>query len=288
MDWLLKMNEAVSYIEENLAGEIDNKVAADILHCSIYHFQKVFAMMSGIPLSEYIRRRRLSLAAGELQSTDIKVLDLALKYGYNSPTAFNRAFQNMQGVSPNEARKKGVQLKAYPPIAFQISIKGAVEMNYRIEERDAFRIVGDKVHTTMENEAGFQEIPKFWGKSTQEGLAPRLCEIMNQEPMGIMGMSVFSYDSKSPEFDYYIAVSSDKAVPKGLYEYEVPASTWAIFECIGPMPHTIQDMSKRIMTEWFPSSGYEYGGAPDIELYTDGDTQAADYRTEIWVSVKKK
>ena len=142
MDTLERFNAALTYIEANLDNEIDSKELSKITLYSAYQFQKLFMVMSGIPLSEYIRNRRLDRAAFDLQNTDEKIADIACKYGYDSPTAFNRAFQKLHGIPPSKVRtEKGIQLKAYPPIQFQICIKGATVMKYRIVEQKASKFV---------------------------------------------------------------------------------------------------------------------------------------------------
>lgn len=284
MEWLDRLNQSISYIENNLMGEIDYEYAAKIACCSVYHFQRMFSYIAGIPLAEYIRRRRMTLAAFELQNSDIKVIDLALKYNYESPTSFSRAFQNIHGISPSGARDEGIQLKAYPRMTFQISIKGAEEMNYRIEKKEAFRIVGVKENMEFDPEKSFIRVPQFWQETFQSGMVERICKLANKEP-GLLSVST-CMDGKN--FDYYIASSTDKAVEEGMCEYEVPAATWAIFECIGPMPHSMQELEKRIVTEWLPTSGYEYANAPDIEVYPEGDGTSPDYKSEIWLPVVKK
>lgn len=284
MEWLQRLNAAVGYLEENLDESIDYGAAAQIACCSTYHFQRMFSYIAGIPLSEYIRRRRMTLAAFELQNGG-KVVDVALRFGYDSPTAFNRAFQSVHGVSPRAAKAQGISLKAYGRIVFSISIKGEAEMNYRIEKKEAFRIVGAKQRMELQVEENFKKAPQFWMEQTRQGLIPRLCAVMNQEPFGVMGVSTCD---AGKDLDYYIAVSSTAPLPEGLSEYIVPAQTWAIFECIGPMPQAMQQMMRRIVSEWLPTSGYEYADAPDIELYTDGDQTAPDYRSEIWMPIIKK
>lgn len=142
MEWIERLNEAINYIEEHLADEIDYEELAKIAGCSTYHFQRMFAYMANISLSEYIRRRRMSLAAVDLQGGDAKIIDVALKYGYSSPTAFNRAFQTIHGIAPSLVRSEGVSVKSFPPMTFKITVKGVEEMNYRIEKKEAFRIVG--------------------------------------------------------------------------------------------------------------------------------------------------
>ena len=288
MNWLDQLNEALNDIEANLDGEIDISRAARIACCSSFHFQRMFSYIAGVPLAEYIRRRRMTKAAFDLRNSDEKVIDVALKYGYSSPTAFNRAFQSVHGVAPSAARREGVSLKAYHPINFTITIKGEVEMNYRIENKEAFRIVGTKMTSSWspEKQEGFTEVPKFWEENQKKGTIPQLCKLMNQKNPGVMGVSVGDWQQEG-SFDYYIAVASDQPAPEGMYEYTVPACTWAIFECVGPMPTTIQNMLRRIMTEWLPGSGYQYADGPDIEVYTEGNQFADDYVCWIWMPVKK-
>lgn len=285
MDWLKRLNEAMNELEEHLEDGPDLARMAQIACCSVFHFQRMFSYLAEVPLSEYVRRRKMTRAAFDLQSSDAKVIDIALKYGYVSPTAFNRAFQSVHGVAPSAAKRENVTLKAYPPISFKITIKGEAEMNYRIEKKDAFRIVGPKVHCKVDVEQNFAEIPVFWQKTAQSGAIPKLCALMDAEPAGILGVST-CMDGK--DFDYYIAVASSMPAPEGMEEYAVPACTWAIFTCVGPMPSAIQTLQSRIISEWLPNSGYEYANAPDIELYFEGDQQAADYRCEAWLPVEKK
>lgn len=285
MDWIERLNRSLDYMEENLDGEISYERAAQIACCSVFHYQRMFSYIAGIPLGEYLRRRRMTEAAFDLQTGGLKVIEAALKYGYESPTSFNRAFQGVHGVSPAAARTEGVGLKAYPRISFTISIRGDAEMNYKIETKDAFRIVGVKKTFPMAVEENFSEVPAFWHETTQDGIIPRLCALMDRPPFGILGICTCMSGS---DFDYYIAVASDKPAPQDLVEYEVPACTWAIFQCVGPMPEAIQQLQKRIVSEWLPGSGYEYADAPDIEVYGEGDQSAPDYRCEAWLPVVKK
>lgn len=283
MEWIDRLNQAVEYMEGHLEGEIDYSEAARLACCSVFHFQRMFSYMAGIPVSEYVRRRRMTLAALELQEGSARVLDLALKYGYQSPTAFNRAFQSVHGFPPSEARKQGVQLKAYPPISFRITVLGAEKMEYRIEQKEAFRVVGYRMPLEKEIEKNFSTTPRFWGKVSQEGGLERLLPKMDGKRPGVLGLSACFGDD---DWSYYIAVASDEPADGEMEEYRVPASLWAVFSGEGPMPEAVQQLEKRIVTEWLPSSGYEYGDAPDIELYLNADP--ADAKFEIWLPVVKK
>lgn len=281
MEWLDHLNEAVTYIEKQLAGEIDYDRVAQLACCSSYHFQRMFSYIAGVPLGEYIRRRRMSLAAVELQNGG-KVLDTALRYGYESPTAFNRAFQGVHGVTPSAARGEGVTLRAYPRLSFKLTVKGAEEMEYRIVKKDAFRIVGRKESLSKDVEECFQMVPQMWQRAAQEGVLPRIIPLMEGEPTGVLGVSACGGD----EWEYYIAVATEKEAPVGLSEYTVPAGTWAVFPGTGAMPRAIQELEKRVVTEWLPSSGYEYADRPDMEVYLEPDPAKA--RFEVWVPVVKK
>ena len=280
MEWIDRMNSAIAYMEENLTGQISYEQLGRIACCSAYHFQRMFAYMAGVPLSEYVRRRKMSLAAADLQSGE-RIIDVAGKYGYNSPTAFNRAFQSVHGVAPSAVKKAGTSIRSFPPISFEITIKGAKAMNYRIEERDAFRIVGVSVPLQKEIEKNFAVIPSKWQEISADGTLQRLAGMMDAAPMGVLGVS--NCGDAEP-WRYYIAVSSTK--DRGAFEeYTVPAATWAIFAGSGTN-QSIQELERRIVTEWLPTSGYEYGSAPDIEVYLNPDPRNAQY--EVWIPVVKK
>ncbi|HCU3062104.1 AraC family transcriptional regulator [Clostridioides difficile] len=284
MEWIERLNKAINYIEENITKEIEYEQVAKIACCSTYHFQRMFAYMADIPLSEYIRRRRMSLAAVELQNDDKKIIDVALKYGYSSPTAFNRAFKSIHGVAPSVIKKREITtLKAFPPISFKISIKGAEEMNYRIEKKEAFRIVGVSQPLHNELEKNFEIVPQMWQKVALDGTLQKLIPMMDSQPQGVLGISICN---NSEEWKYFISVSSTKSIDNTLEEYTVPAFTWAIFSGEGQCPQAIQELEKRIVTEWLPTSGYEYDNGPDIELYLNPDPQNAKF--EVWIPVVKK
>lgn len=282
MEWIERLNKAINYIEEHLTRDVDYAEAARAACCSTYHFQRMFAYMAGIPLSEYIRRRRMSLAAVDLQSGDEKIIDIALKYGYTSPTAFNRAFQSVQGISPSAARKEGAALKTYPPISFKITVKGVEEMNYRVVEKEAFRIVGVSQPLHKELEQNFMIVPNMWQQAAADGTIGRLAAMMNSQPMGLLGVSVCNDEE---EWRYYIAVASSMPAGQVFEEYYVPASTWAVFPGSGTNI-SLQELEQRVIREWLPTSGYEYANAPDIEVYLNADPANAQY--EVWVPVVKK
>ena len=280
MEWIERLNQAVSYIEEHLAEEIRYEELGRTACCSAYHFQRMFGYMAGIPLSEYIRRRRMSLAAVDLMNGE-KIIDVALKYGYSSPTAFNRAFQSVHGAAPSAVKKGDISVKSFPRITFKISVMGVEEMNYRIETRPAFRIVGVSRPLEKEIEKNFQTVPKMWDDAVSDGTLSEILSRMNGKPKGVLGVSVCIQEEN---WRYYIAVSSDADAGSRLEEYVVPAATWAIFSGAGT-GISIQELERRIATEWLPTSGYEFADAPDIEVYFEPHPQDTHY--EVWVPVRR-
>ncbi|RNB54648.1 AraC family transcriptional regulator [Brevibacillus gelatini] len=289
MDLLEKLNEALDYIEEHLAGEIDFKEVARIACCSEYHFKRMFSSLAGIPLSEYIRRRRITLAAFDLRDSGMKVIDIAVKYGYSSPDSFARAFFQMHGVTPSEARASGQSLKAYPRMTFHLSIKGGSAMNYRMVEKEAFRIVGLQKRVPLIYNGVNPEIAAMWASLDAEKIQ-LLKSLSNIEPRGMLSASTNFSEGRleNSELDHYIGVATTLECPESLSKLEVPASTWAVFEAVGPFPDTLQDVWGRIYSEWFLSSGYELAEGPEILWNADKDTTSPTFRSEIWIPVVKK
>lgn len=281
MEWIERLNKTISYIEEHLTEEISYDELARIACCSTYHFQRMFAYMASIPLSEYIRRRRMSLAAIDLQNGNEKIIDIGIKYGYSSPTAFNRAFQSVHGIAPSMAKKEGTPMKSFPPISFKITVKGMKELNYRMEEKTAFRIVGVSHPLDQEVENNFVTVPKMWQNAAMNGTLEKIIPLMNSHPMGVLGVSVCN---DKEDWRYFIAVSSSADTGDSLEEYIVPACTWAIFNGSGT-GISIQELEQRIVTEWLPTSGFEFDNAPDLEVYLNPDPNNMQY--EVWLPIRK-
>lgn len=290
MDSLRHMNRAISYIEENLTNDIDFHEVARLACCSEYHFKRMFSFLASITLSEYIRRRRLTLAAFELTHSNIRIIDLAMKYGYQSPDAFTRAFHSVHGITPSEARRNGQSLKAYPRMTFQLTIKGVKEMNYRIVEKEAFRIVGIKKRVPIVFHGVNPEIATMW-KTLDAETIKQLKELSNVEPFGLIQASTHFSEGRMEEkgeLDHYIGVATTHECPDKLTALEVPALTWAVFESIGPFPDALQDTWGRIYAEWFPSSTYEQMEGPEILWNEHQDIHSPTFKSEIWIPVLKK
>ena len=276
MEWIDRLNQAVDYLEGHLEAP-DLGEAARIACCSPYHFQRMFTLLAGAPLSEYVRRRKMSRAAADLQHGE-RIVDVALKYGYSSPTAFNRAFQAVHGLPPSAAKTPGAVLKSHPPLRFAITVQGVEEMEYRIEKRDAFRIVGVSAPLSKDIEENFQQVPQLWGRAAADGTIPRLAGLMDGEPRGLLGVCDGLESAR-----YYIAVASSAPAGEGLEEHTVPAFTWAVFPGTGEGAPAIQALERRVVTEWLPTSGYEYAEGPDVEVYLDPECT----KFEVWIPVVK-
>lgn len=290
MDMLQNMNAALQYIEENLTKTIDYKEVAKAAMCSEYHFKRMFSFLAGVTLSEYIRRRRLTLAAFDLTTGHDKVIDIALNYGYSSPDSFTRAFVNLHGMTPTEARVQRHSLKAYPPMTFHLSIKGGNEMKYRIVEKESFYIIGRMKRVPIIFNGVNPEIAAMW-KSLSADDIYQLKELSDTEPKGLISASTnFSEDrmKEQGELDHYIGTASTKPAPNPFAQLEVKASAWAVFEAVGPFPSTLQETWGRIYSEWFPTSSYEQVEGPEILWNEHKDTASPTFRSEIWIPVAKK
>ena len=289
MDWITKMNAVVDYIEDNLDGEISLRQAGKIAGCSAYHFQRVFSYMANTTLSEYIRRRRLTMAAFDMQNGAEKVIDVALKYGYESPTSFTRAFAAMHGITPSEAKKAGANFVAYPKLSFQITIQGVRAMNYKIEQKEGFTVIGFPCEMTMKDDQAMQNIPAFWGQAAQNGWIPMLCAHMDMGMPGVMGLSMPAKEGEDT-YEYVIGVVTSEPAPEieGTKTYEIGPHKWAIFTCEGPMPEAMQQTQRRIYTEWLPSSNYVMADGPDIEQYIQDDVFSPDSKNYVWLPIVEK
>ncbi|HEX7065471.1 MAG TPA: AraC family transcriptional regulator [Bacillales bacterium] len=287
MTWVESLQAAIDYMEEHLLEDVSIASIAKQANFSVFHFQRTFSVLTEISVGEYLRRRRLTLAAHELTRTDARIIDLAYKYGYETPEAFSKAFRRQHGVSPSETRKNKGKLKSYNRLVIQVNLKGAEPMQYKVVERESFQVVGVKREFSLLNEGNIKGIPKMWGDVHQDGTADALTRLNDGALKGLLGVCVDKSDTKSNHIDYWIATAhEDQNVPGDLSKLEIPASKWATFEVHGPMPDAMPKVWKQIFSEWFPSSGYKLAGTPELEVYTDDDPSRADYYSEIWIPVK--
>lgn len=270
--WAQGIQNALSYIEEHITEPLDIKEIAAMAYVSEFHFQRIFSALCGFTVSEYIRNRRLTLAAEALAATDAKVIDVALAYGYDAPDSFARAFARFHGVSPSAAKEKGVRLNAFAPLHIKLTLEGGTMIEYKIMEKAAFTVMG-RIRQ-FSTETSYEEIPKFWQAHMNDGGSKVVC--------GTYGICM---DKDGTDFDYLIADNylPYKEVPAGYVTKTIPAGTWAVFPCRGALPKALQDVNTAIWNDWMPNcKEYKLSGNYNIEMYTPEMTYS-----EIWVPVEK-
>jgi len=286
MGWVESLQNAINYMEDHLLENITIENIAKQANVSEFHFQRIFSVLTEIPVGEYLRRRRLTLAAQELSTTDSKIIDVALKYGYDTPESFSKAFRRQHGITPSQARTYTGKLKSYNRLSIQVNLKGAEPMNYKIVEKEGFKVVGVKREFSCENGENLAGIPKMWEDVHVDGTNDLLFDLNNGQIKGVLGVCVDKRSPGSPLMDYWIAAAHTGETPEGLMELEIPASKWGVFEVHGAMPEAMQNTWKQIISEWFPSSHYEHAGTPDLEVYSNGNPSSPDYYSEIWIPLK--
>lgn len=286
MSWIESLQKAINYMEEHLLDEITIEEISKKANSSTFHFQRIFSLLTDISVSEYLRRRRLSLAAQELCQSDQKIIDLALKYGYDTPEAFSKAFRRQHGVAPSEVRKYTGKLKSYDRLVIQVILKGVEPMQYQIVKKESFQVIGMKRTYSLHNIEYQQNISQFWDEANSDGTDQFLFQANNGPVKGVLGICIDKSDENKKEIDYWIGSAHEgNDIPAGYSKLNIPASKWIILEVHGPMPHAIVNKWKRILS-WFSTSGYEHAGTPELEVYSDGDPSHSDYYSEIWIPIK--
>lgn len=297
MDWLTKVNSAIDYIEENLTGKIDLNIICMKACCSSYNFQRMFSFITDITLAEYIRRRKLTAAAFELQSSNQKIIDIATKYGYDSATSFSRAFSALHGLTPTEAKRAGSSLKAFPKISFQISIKGEKEMNYRIETKEAFDVFGIETISSLTGEKDYLSPAELWQNCQRNGEYERLFSNAGSLPnfvsQDLCKVHAVENYRKTEEntFPYMLcAFVSNSSKTEGYKIIHIPAQTYVIFTSEkfkwgDEFFKILSTMQKRFYSEWLPTANYERADSANFEIY--GGTEEYGY-IELWFPVTKK
>lgn len=292
MEWLERMKKVMDHIEECITEDINMAEIASVANSSEFHFQRVFSILTGYTLKDYIRRRRLTLAAKDLVTTQKGILEIALKYGYESQASFTKAFSRIHGMTPGVARHEKHSLKAFPPLSFHFSIIGGVKMNYEIKDLSAFNVIGKMIPVTSENGENKKRIPQFWQEVMGDGSFNSIIKLAQKENItkgSSMGICMeFSKDSM--HFNYMIGVESslDKP-PEDMVKKNIPAQRWAIFKTKGPLPESIQALWKRIFSEWFPATNFKHAGGPELELYppSEGESNPDECQSEVWIPIEK-
>lgn len=296
MEWSSSIRGAIEYMENHLTDAISVKDVADKVYLSPFFLQRGFSLMTGFGIGEYIRNRRLYQAALDIRDTDAKILDIALKYGYETPESFTKAFTRFHGVTPSQARE-GSTIVAFLPLTINITIQGGSQMDYRITPMFPFKLIGFQKVFSYEN--SYEEIPKFWDEICEKyannvyaGNPPA-----NPYEQALVDNCIGEYgvcidDLEGERFRYLIAGKyTGRPVPEGMVLYEFPRGEWAVFDCVGPNPRTIQSVNTRIFREWLPGNpDFELRGNANVEWYdcVNGEMTDPDYHSAVWVPVKRK
>jgi len=294
LDWTQRLNAALDYLEETWSAEPDLDRAASLAHCSPFHFLRMFEVVSGLSPGEYSRRRRLSRAAVDLAAGDDRVIDVALRYGYESPEAFAKAFKRLFGLTPSEAKAPGAILQTWPPLRLAVVLKGAQPLPYRIVNHPGFTAVGWSYRVTTVHGENMRVIPEFWKQFNADGRSQALTPLCG--PLGYLGVCA-EMDLRNEVFTYLIGTdrTTGRRYPQGTSEIVVPAATYVVFPTVGAMPDPVQNAWLSAYSEWFPASDYEHAGTPDFEVYPmfepddpRGDPGNPQFVAEVWIPLKKK
>lgn len=283
MEWDEKLQSIIDYVEYHLQRKeepVDNDQIAKMAGCSFDFFQKVFSYMNGISFAGYIRSRKLTLAGYDLKSTDLRIVDISYKYGYDSPTSFTKAFQQFHGVSPKEARERNIRLAVMP----KMQIMSKQKYSWKLERKKRLRLVGKSIRISCADHGHYLKIPEFWSACQKDGTFSRLITLDQGDPKGLFG--VFSqFDEDSKEVEYSIMVRSDVELSDGFAELIIPETTWAIFDCVGMLPQAIQNGWKYLNEEWLIQYPFKHGQCPELEWYSDGNSYDANYLSQIWIPI---
>ena len=279
-------NRVLDYIERHLDDDIEIDELAKVAVTSTYHLRRMFSSLAGMPLSSYIRRRRMTVAAAAVRNDAVGLLQIAIRYGYGSAEAFGRAFREVHGITPSKARADNVDLVTQPRLRFRLTVEGATAMRHRIIEKPAFTIAGRKVTVPLIYEGVNPHIAEFIESLTDQDHA-RINDLSDQEPGGILAVTFPREPTpqEGDDIDYYHATVTSSVVPDDFDVLEVPAATWAVFEVDGEFPAALQQMCADTAAVWFPSNPYRSVHAPELLKveYSDDQTTA---RAELWTMVE--
>lgn len=294
MEWLSCIKASIDYIENHIKENISIEDVANNSYVSSYYLQVGFNIMTGYSIGEYIRNRKLYLAALDLKDNK-RIIDVALEYGYETPESFTKAFKRFHGFNPSQIRK--YEIKRFDPLTIDIQIKGGIvsDMNYKVTDMFPIKLIGFVKEFDMET--SYKEIPLFWDEICEKYCFPHIYRGLPAENdyeqaiidncIGEFGVCI---DCKGAKFKYLIAGKyAGGKVPKGMMLYEFPQGKWAIFDCVGPCPEKLQELNTKIFKEWLPlNKEFELRGDGNIEWYdcVNGEKSDPDYHTQIWIPIK--
>ncbi|WP_426226470.1 AraC family transcriptional regulator [Pseudarthrobacter sp. DSP2-3-2b1] len=278
-------NRAIELIEVDLAAPIDVGQLAQVALTSEYHFRRMFASLAGLPLSEYIRRRRLTAATAEIVAGQA-VLDVAVRYGYGSAEAFTRAFRAMHGITPSQARRPGAVLHSQPQLRIHVRIEGSADMKHRIVKKESFRLIGLKTRVRLVYEGPNPEIEAF-ERSLDTSVRPRLAELSDTEPLGLLAVTenIEEPGTEGSELDYWRAAASSQTAPNGYDSADIPAGIWVVFETEGKFPESLQHLWADAAAQWFPANPYRWAPGPQM-LSVQPEPDGSRGRGQLWIPIE--
>lgn len=297
MEWLTCIRSAIDYMEENILTVSGPDEVAENVYISALYLQRGFQIVTGFTIGEYIRNRRLYLAARRLAETDCRVIDAALEYGYETPESFTKAFTRFHGASPSDVRRDKTLIKSFLPLRIHIIIQGGNSMDFTIEKMAAFKVIGFSREFSFED--SYKKIPLFWDEMTEKyesklmnGASPsnEIEQAICDNRIGEFGVCIDD-GNMNGKFRYMIAGRySGGNVPKEMTVFELPEAEWAKFRCIGKMPQALQSVNTQIWNEWLPGNkDFEIGGSFNIEWYSNSTSpDSPDYQSAIWIPVKRR
>ena len=274
-DWIEGFQASIDYIEHNLLNELDIEKIAEKAAFSPFYYQRIFGAMCGMTVGEYIRARKMTLAAQELSCSENKVIDIALKYGYDSPDSFAKAFRRFHGINPVQAREAGASLRSFAPLRIKITLEGGNMLDYKIVEKAPFTVTGIKKR--FDAETSYKQVPEFWGE-------------WSSDMKGLKGMFGICTDMDGRFFDYWIAdlYLPWEDIPAGCETFQIPGGFWAIFKCVGVLPESMQKVNTQIWSEWLPAlQGYTLAGNYSIEFYLPPAETPSETVSYICIPLKK-
>lgn len=283
MEWNEKLQLIIDYVENHLQCKeepIDPQEISKIADCSFDFFQKTFSYMNNISFAEYVRARKMTLAGYDLKSTNMKVVDISYKYGYDSPTSFTKAFRQFHGVSPKEARQSQIKLRIFP----KMQIYEKQHFSWRLEKKNDLRLIGKSIKVSRDHDSHYIEIPKFWDKCEKDGTFAQLISMDCGQPKGLIGL-FGDYDQTTNEIEYSIMVISHHELIPEFHEIHIPHLTWAIFDCFGQVPQAIQNGWKYLYKEWLVQYPFQHAKAPELEWYSEGNHYDSHYLSQIWIPI---
>ena len=283
MEWNERLENIIEYVEAHLQreeGPISADAIAELAGCSYDFFQKVFSYMNGISFAEYVRFRKLTLAGYDLKSTDLKVIEVSYKYGYESPTSFTRAFQQFHGISPKAARSRREELRVYP----RMGISAKPQYAWRIEQKESVRLIGKSIILSVKDGNRAAQIPCFWNECQQNGVFSQMVAMDSADPPGLYGLFL-SPGGTDDQMEYAIMVSTAQDKPEGFIEETLPEMTWAVFDCRGPSVQAIQTGWKFLKEEWLNQYPFAHASCPEVEWYSRGNAYGEDYLSQIWIPI---